>query len=57
MKETLGIRHIAIKVQKFEECLDSSFLPDIDIMIRTGGFQRISNFLLSVFINVTPEYL
>ena len=22
MKETLGIRHIAIKVQKFEECLD-----------------------------------
>ena len=31
---------------EFEECLDSSFLPDIDLMIRTGGFQRISNFLL-----------
>ena len=30
----------------FENCLDSSFLPDIDIMIRTGGFRRISNFLL-----------
>ena len=31
---------------KFEECMDSNFLPDVDIMIRTGGFKRISNFLL-----------
>ena len=31
---------------KFEECMDSNILPDIDIMIRTGGFKRISNFLL-----------
>jgi len=30
----------------FEDCLDSNFLPNVDILIRTGGFQRISNFLL-----------
>ena len=32
--------------QDFETYLDSFFLPDIDIMIRTGGFHRISNFML-----------
>ncbi len=30
----------------FEDCLDSSIIPDVDILIRTGGFTRISNFLL-----------
>lgn len=30
----------------FEQHLDSHILPDVDLMIRTGGFQRISNFLL-----------
>ena len=34
------------KKSNFEEFLDSHFLPDIDILVRTGGFQRISNFLL-----------
>ena len=32
--------------KSFDEFLDSYNLPDIDILIRTGGFQRISNFLL-----------
>ena len=29
-----------------DDCTASSFLPDPDILIRTGGFQRLSNFLL-----------
>ena len=30
----------------FARCLDSSFAPDPELIIRTGGEQRISNFLL-----------
>lgn len=32
--------------KKFEKFLDSSGLPDVDLMIRTSGEQRISNFML-----------
>jgi len=31
---------------KFKDCIQSSFLPDPDLLIRTGGEKRISNFLL-----------
>ena len=30
----------------FSRCLDTSFMPDPDLLIRTGGERRISNFLL-----------
>ena len=32
--------------EAFEHCLDTRDLPPIDLMIRTGGEKRISNFLL-----------
>ena len=32
--------------EEFEAHLDSAHLPDVDLMIRTSGEQRISNFLL-----------
>jgi len=35
-----------ITEQKFSECLSTAFLPDPDLLIRTAGEQRISNFLL-----------
>ena len=35
-----------INVENIEECLDTAGLPAPDLMIRTGGEQRISNFLL-----------
>ena len=30
----------------FSKALDTHDLPDVDLVIRTGGFQRLSNFLL-----------
>ena len=35
-----------INAENIEECLDTAGLPPPDLMIRTGGEQRISNFLL-----------
>jgi len=35
-----------IDQDKFNQCLYSSNLPDVDFLIRTGGEYRISNFLL-----------
>lgn len=35
-----------ITESKFSEYLDTSFLPPMDLLIRTGGHKRISNFLL-----------
>lgn len=32
--------------KSYEQCLESAYLPDVDLMIRTGGEQRLSNFLL-----------
>jgi undecaprenyl diphosphate synthase len=32
--------------KSFSACLDTSALPDPDLLIRTGGEQRLSNFLL-----------
>jgi undecaprenyl diphosphate synthase len=36
----------AIDLQSFEASLDTVGLPPVDLLIRTGGEQRISNFLL-----------
>ena len=35
-----------IDAATFDRCLDSSLAPDPELIIRTGGEQRISNFLL-----------
>lgn len=31
---------------KFEDCLDTGGIPSVDLLIRTGGEMRLSNFLL-----------
>lgn len=49
-----GIRRLAqaglspeeVDEDVFSRCLDTSFMPDPDLLIRTGGERRISNFLL-----------
>lgn len=37
--------NIDLNEESFAKYLDTSGLPDVDLMIRTGGFQRTSNFL------------
>lgn len=34
-----------ITEESFEACLDTAGVPDVDLVIRTGGNQRLSNFL------------
>ncbi len=46
-----GLREVArrglpVEAGSLEECLWSSHLPPVDLMIRTGGERRISNFLI-----------
>lgn len=31
--------------ESFEQYLDTAGMPDVDLMIRTGGYQRLSNYL------------
>ena len=40
------LRPEEITVEKLEQTLDTAGMPDVDLLIRTGGEQRISNFLL-----------
>ncbi len=42
----LATGQTAIDEQSLSGSLDTAGLPDVDLMIRTGGDQRISNFLL-----------
>lgn len=35
-----------ITLERFESCLDSSGFPPVDVLIRSGGDKRLSNFLL-----------
>ena len=35
-----------IRLEDFEACLDTAGIPDPDLIIRTSGEQRLSNFLL-----------
>ncbi len=39
-------RHQQVSEEVFEQYLQTARLPDVDLLIRTGGEQRISNFLL-----------
>lgn len=45
-KEKGSFRDDFISVERFSEYLDTSGIPDPDLMIRTSGEHRISNFLL-----------
>jgi len=47
-KAILGkkIKPAEITEEKIEICLDTADLPNLDLIIRTGGEQRISNFLI-----------
>lgn len=38
--------HTHITKEIFESCLDTASMPPVDLMIRTGGDYRLSNFLL-----------
>jgi len=41
-----GNAESSISCDELEACLDVPSMPDIDLLIRTGGEQRLSNFLL-----------
>lgn len=45
-----AIQHIEnpkdITAERFEALLDTAGVPDVDMVVRTGGHQRLSNFLL-----------
>ena len=41
-----GVANSEIDENKFSEYLYTSNMPDVDLLIRTGGDLRISNFLL-----------
>ncbi len=43
---TNGIRAEDITEETFSRHMDTSFMPDPDLLVRTGGEWRISNFLL-----------
>ena len=43
---TLAARSGEITAQSFEKCLYTAELPDPDMIIRTGGEKRLSNFLM-----------
>lgn len=43
---TLRVNPFFITNEQFAACLDSGDLPDVDLLIRTGGEQRLSGFLL-----------
>lgn len=38
--------HPNITEEDIEQCLDTAGIPEVDMLIRTGGEQRLSNFLL-----------
>jgi undecaprenyl diphosphate synthase len=44
VKKLSGAKEISERF--FSECLDTTGLPDVDLVIRTGGDKRLSNFLL-----------
>jgi undecaprenyl diphosphate synthase len=37
---------LSIQIEEFSQCLDTKDIPDPDLLIRTSGERRISNFLL-----------
>jgi undecaprenyl diphosphate synthase len=43
---TLRVNPFKVTEIDFEECLDTCGLPPVDLLLRTGGEKRVSNFLL-----------
>ncbi len=41
-----GVRPEEVTEERFEACLDTAGLPPPDLIIRTGGEMRLSNFLI-----------
>ena len=46
MKKIISDKSKKISIENFEKKLYTKNIPDPDIMIRTGGNKRLSNFLL-----------
>lgn len=46
VNQALNFNKKELEINEFEDFLDTKDLPDVDLLIRTGGSQRISNFLL-----------
>lgn len=42
----LNEKNLEINEQNFEACLDTYFMPNVDLLIRTSGEIRLSNYLL-----------
>jgi undecaprenyl diphosphate synthase len=42
----LNDKKLEVTKDNFESCLDTAFMPDVDILIRTSGEVRLSNYLL-----------
>lgn len=42
----LNEKELEVNEENFESCLDTAGIPDVDIMIRTSGEVRLSNYLL-----------
>ncbi|AXH10861.1 UDP pyrophosphate synthase [Malaciobacter halophilus] len=42
----LNEQHLEVTKQNFEKCLDTAGIPDVDLLIRTSGEVRLSNYLL-----------
>ena len=42
----LNEKNLEVNEQNFEACLDTYFMPNVDLLIRTSGEVRLSNYLL-----------
>lgn len=42
----LNEQNLEVNEENLERCLDTTFAPSVDMLIRTGGEQRLSNYLL-----------
>ncbi len=46
MKKTKEKKNLEITKENFEACLDTAGMPPVDMLIRTSGEIRLSNYLL-----------
>jgi undecaprenyl diphosphate synthase len=44
--QKLVVQNLAVNEENINSCLDTAHIPDVDILIRTSGEVRLSNFLL-----------
>lgn len=42
----LNAQELEVNEENINKCLDTSFMPDVDLLIRTSGEVRLSNYLL-----------